>query len=139
MTSRIAIERKESQLARREDMSGAGLSGTFGARRGFAVITAVTLVGFVGVALACIAIAFATQARRSGAEAVDAQRRQLEIAGLMQANAMIAHGDVKAGDARPAALPDELTAAGAKVELRFRQSGNGGALTADVVATFGGR
>jgi hypothetical protein len=105
--------------------------------RGFATFTAVTLVGLLGVALASLTLALASQSHRTGEEAADAQLRQLLLVGSVQAKAMIDHGDAKAGDVRTIPLPRTLTDGGAKLELHFIQ--NPPAVEAEIQASFGGR
>jgi type II secretory pathway component PulK len=51
------------------------------ARRGFGAITAIVMIGLVGVTLATLAAAFSAQAKRTRNEAIDAQVRQMVIAG----------------------------------------------------------
>jgi hypothetical protein len=107
-------------------------------RRGFATFTAITLVGFLGVALASLTLALVAQSRRTGGEAAEAQLRQLLFVGEMQARESLKAGDVPAGDSvRPVALPAALARDGAKLELRFSRQADGA--HADVVAALGPR
>jgi len=102
-------------------------------RRGFATITAIVLVGFVGVALSCVALALSAQARRSGKEANSAQLRQLVLAGSLNAKAMIDRGDATPHGIVRINLPAELQ--DAQLQLRFTD----GKTTADISATVGNR
>ena len=69
-------------------------------RRGFMLIMAVTLLILIGTTLAVLATLFAAEARRTQNHAIDAQLRQLLIAGTVAAR----HGIREI--ALPAELPD---------------------------------
>ena len=84
-----------------------------GRKRAFATITALALVGIVGVTLATLTGIFARDVKRSLRQHDDAQLRQLLIAGEIAARASLggerAAGEVKVG------LPQELQSAGASL------------------------
>jgi ABC-type transporter Mla subunit MlaD len=106
-------------------------------RRGFATTIALVLVGLVGLTLAAVAMSLTRDARRTGAEATDAQLRQLIVAGSIEARQFVQSGDAKAGDVRKVALPPELTNDGASAEVRWTQGTSG--LEAEVIASIGTR
>src|SRR4051812_1565563 len=54
-------------------------------RRGFALITAVTLIGLVAMALAAVTLLFSANVRRTRDALADAQLRQLLLAGAQVA------------------------------------------------------
>jgi hypothetical protein len=107
-------------------------------RRGFATFTAVMLVGFIGVALSSLTLALASQSRRTGGEAAEAQLRQMIIAGQLQARELIQSHRVEPVDqVVPIALPAALARDGATLQVRFKHDAAG--IHADVVAALGSR
>jgi hypothetical protein len=97
--------------------------GFFGAlgvrhRRGFATAVTLTLMILVALAGEALMSSFATDARRMRDEIVEAQLRQLLIAGATQARAISERGPIPP-EPMAIALPDELAKEGAKAGLRF--------------------
>ena len=72
-----------------------------GSRRGFMLIFAVTLLILIGATLALLATLFAGEARRTQNQAIDAQLRQILIAGTIAAQ----------HEMKEVALPAELSEA----------------------------
>jgi hypothetical protein len=106
-------------------------------RRGFATTIALVLVGLVGLTLAAVAMSLTRDARRTGAEATDAQLRQLIVAGSIEAREFVQRGGAKAGDVWKVTLPPELVSDGASAEVRWTQGTSG--VEAEVVASIGTR
>lgn len=95
-------------------------------RRGVASITAIVMIGLVGVALAGAAAMFSAQSKRTRDEATEAQLRQLLTAGAIAAVDAI---DVK--------LPPELSNDGAKLTIQRKTEGD--LATVEMSASLRGR
>ena len=92
-------------------------------RRGFAAVFAITLIILVGAALVALGRYFADDAKRTRAQAIDAQLRQLLTAG-----AVLAINEARAGNPpatqRSVSLPRELRDGGARLSIGFWQADN---------------
>jgi len=107
-------------------------------RAGMALITAVTLLALVSVAVASIGMTFALSAKRTAAAQNEAQLRQLLLAG---ANAALAHLNTPASTqpadrASQIDVPVPAVLVGGRVTVSFQQSSDTAALTAQVRATL---
>src|SRR5687768_3150673 len=89
-------------------------------RRGLAALTAIMLIGLVGATLATVAVMFISQHKRTRAEAVETQIRQLLTAGA----AMAVHQLDQPGGEHALALPAELAAEGAKLVIKTKPAGD---------------
>ena len=87
-------------------------------RGGFASVIAVALIGLVAVALATMASLFAVEMRRTVRHTADVQVRQLLTAGAFAAPANV--GDGVTERSVKVALPEDLSTAGATLELHVR-------------------
>jgi hypothetical protein len=110
--------------------------------RGFATVTALTLLVFIGATLGSLSMLFSQQARRTSDDRRDAQLRQLLLAGAQTVVQRASAWPADAGGQNwAAALPKELGDAGASVAVKVapgRASDGAGALSAVVEAKFDG-
>lgn len=109
------------------------------ARPGFASVTAVILIALVGAALAAAVTLLGAESRRTRSAVEDAQLRQLLLAGEAGARQHLARRGAADGTAVPLALPADLSAAGARVELRFSPDEAGDSCEVRVDASLGRR
>lgn len=108
-------------------------------RNGFALITAIALAGFVGVALAVVLMSFSAELKRTRSASDEAQLRQLLLAGASDAAAR-ARGWPEAAEPHrwEVTLPDDLARLGAKVTSESQPS-EAGLIQVRVNASLGGR
>jgi type II secretory pathway pseudopilin PulG len=85
-------------------------------RSGFAMVTAIVLLGLVALTLAALGSAFIFQSRRTRALAEDAQLRQLLLAGALEAQSRLADSTLEQRVSIP--LPAELADRGATLVLQ---------------------
>ncbi len=98
-------------------------------RAGFAVFTAVVLIGLTGIAIAALAALFTTHAHRTQAGQTNAQLRQLLLAAI--------HAPPPVpGSPNTIALPSELSAQDATLSMQT-VSNDGPILTVQAVARLG--
>jgi hypothetical protein len=109
-------------------------------RRGFAMLTAIALIGLVAVAMAAAAAVFRLDLRRTTAVMEDAQLRQLLVAGERAAREKLpaAPGPVSASEA-PVSLPPALTTRGATLAVHLSKGPEGDDAIATVEAALAGR
>jgi hypothetical protein len=88
-------------------------------RRGFATLTALALLSFVGTALATLTLTFAADARRTAKESTDAQLRQLLFVGAAQARQIMERSQPPT-DSMTIRLPPTLIADGGQLVLHFQ-------------------
>jgi type II secretory pathway pseudopilin PulG len=85
-------------------------------RSGFAMVTAIVLMGLVALTLAALGSAFVVQSHRTQALAEDAQLRQLLLAGALEAQSRLAASTLEQRVSIP--LPAELADRGASLILQ---------------------
>ena len=110
-------------------------------RRGFAVIMAISMILLVGAALATVGVYFAHEAKRTQAQGVEAQLRQLLTAGGVAAVERAGSATAASGEEKAVELPVELASRGASVTVRIDGSGDErtALVTAQVVTQLGAR
>ena len=96
------------------------------ARRGFAMIVAIALIGVVGLALASILSLSHLDLRRTSEAAQGAQLRQLLVAGERAARDRLNAGDATGG-VLSVSLPPALAADGGAMEVRVEPAVEAGA------------
>jgi len=110
------------------------------ARRGFAMLTAITLVALVGVAMAAAGSVFRLDLRRTAAVTQDAQLRQLLIAGERAARDKLPATPGPVAPSEGAVpLPPALASRGATLSVRIGAGPNDAEAAATVGAALAGR
>lgn len=106
--------------------------------RGFMLFVAVTLIAFVGVALAVLTQSLAANAKNTDGQSADAQLRQLLTAGELTARAMIERNQLPGnGSSVELPLPRELRER--KAVLSLQMVGDGQDVTSQISARIGAR
>jgi len=103
-------------------------------RVGFAMVTAIVLLGLVALTLASMGVAFVFQSQRTLSLAQDAQLRQLLLAGTFEARTRLA----ASGLDKPVSLdlPDDLREQGATLKLEPQPDTAAGQITIQIEATL---
>ena len=105
---------------------------------GFAMVAVLLILALVIAAAVAATALSATDARRTGMVAIDAQLRQLLHAGALEAQRRISEGSVRVAESVQVALPSDVAERG-NVALKIMEEVAGGAKRAEVRANFAGR
>jgi hypothetical protein len=103
-------------------------------RGGFAMVTAIVLLGLVAMTLASLGVAFVFQSRRTLSLAQDAQLRQLLLVGTWQARGRLGAAGLEKNISID--LPDDLRQRGATLRLQPRQDASTGQIVVEIEATL---
>jgi type II secretory pathway component PulK len=101
-------------------------------RGGFAMVTAIVLLGLVALTLASLGVAFVFESRRTLSLAQDAQLRQLLLAGTSEARSRLAAGGLDKSISID--LPDDLRQRGASLRLQPQQDASTGQTVVEIEA-----